>query len=85
MSIFLELERLGHLPTRTERRDTLRLECLLVHHHHFLPGHTLLVKPAFSTTGSSSSSSFFALPFPADDPHLPLALLPFFFNGQAIY
>ena len=33
-----DLERLEHLSTRN---DALCLECLLIHHHHFLPRYAL--------------------------------------------
>ena len=39
-----DLKSLEHIPARTERRDALRLECLLVHHYHFLPGHPFKVR-----------------------------------------
>ena len=45
-----DFESLEHRLARTERRDAMRLECLLVHHHNILPRHALkaqhaLVKP----------------------------------------
>ena len=71
------LKCLEHLPTRSKRRNSLRLESLLIHHHHFLPRHpfelgvylcSLRVRyhPAtsLSTAGSKSSSSFFVLLLP---------------------
>ena len=36
-----DLESLEHFPPRTERRNALRLERLLVHQHHSPPRHTL--------------------------------------------
>lgn len=68
-----DVERLENIPARTDRHDALPLECLLVHHHHFLPRRVLKVRsdlcslkapsrPATSfnhdTCGSESSSSF---------------------------
>ena len=39
-----DLERLEHFPSRTQCRNALRLECLLIHKYHFLPRHTLKVR-----------------------------------------
>ena len=39
-----DLESLGHFPPRTQCRNALRFECLLIHKHHFLPRHTLKVR-----------------------------------------
>ena len=39
-----DLESLEHLPPRTQCRNALSLECLLIHKHHFLPRHTLKVR-----------------------------------------
>ena len=39
------LESFEHLTGRAERRNALRLEYPLVHHHHLLPGHPFKVRP----------------------------------------
>ncbi len=78
-----DLERLEHHPARTERRDALRLECLLVRHHYLpgLPRHVLKVRrvhvqreharlPSHTVQHRKSSPSFSAPPFPAA-PTLP--------------
>ena len=37
----------AHFPARTERRDALRLECLLIHRHHLLLRHALEIRRVF--------------------------------------